>query len=151
MQSVPTDAFWTILAAGLMCGVLDGLSAIGVWMVFRVKPIRVFQGIASGVLGPDAFQRDKTAALGVAVHFLVSFAAASVYYTASRVFSDLNEHALLSGVVFGLAVRIFMSFVVIPLSAMRRRFMLRPFLAILVVHLIVVGPSISLTVRHYSR
>jgi hypothetical protein len=29
--------------------------------------------------------------------------------------------------------------------------MLRPFLAILVVHLIVVGPSISLTVRHYSR
>jgi hypothetical protein len=42
--------------------------------------------------------------------------------------------------------------VVLPLSAIGRRpFVLRTFIVGLIVHMIVVGPSISFTVRHCSK
>src|SRR5260370_38120403 len=48
-------AIQTIFAAGLICGVLDGISALIVSELFGGQPIRVFQGIASGILGRSAF------------------------------------------------------------------------------------------------
>ena len=150
----PTSkAYQAILWGGLICGVLDGLSAVGVSALFGGKPIRVFQSIASGLLGANAFQGGMGAAiLGVALHFLIAFLAAAVFYAASRTFPFLIDGAILCGVLYGVAVHLFMSFVVIPLSAIGRRpFVLRSFVAILIVHMIVVGPSISLTVRHHSK
>jgi hypothetical protein len=45
-----------------------------------------------------------------------------------------------------------MTFVVVPLSAIgTRRFVWSGFLVLLVIHIIVVGPSIALTVRHFAR
>jgi hypothetical protein len=62
------------------------------------------------------------------------------------------EQAVLCGVLFGVLVHVFMNFVVIPLSAIGRRpFNTRSFVVQLLVHVIVVGPSIALTVRYYSR
>jgi hypothetical protein len=142
-----------ILAAGLICGVLDGISAVGLTLLFGGKPTRMFQGIAAGVLGPGAFKGGAGAAvLGVALHFVIALGAAAVYYAASRVLPFLIDQAMLSGILYGVAVHLFMNFVVIPLSAIGRRpFVLRSFVAILIVHVIVVGPSIALTVRYYSR
>jgi hypothetical protein len=142
-----------ILAAGLICGVLDGISAVALSLFFGNRPIRVFQGIAGGILGPVAFKGGaSTAAMGVALHFLIALGASAVYYVASLRFHFLLDSAVLSGVLYGIAVHLFMNFVVIPLSAIGRRpFVLRPFLAILIVHMIVVGPSIALTVRQFSR
>ena len=141
-----------ILIAGLICGVVDGLSAMGVAVLFGGKPMRVFQRIASGILGPAAFDRGGTAAaLGVALHFTISLGAAAVYDSASRALPFLIDHAILAGILYGIAVHFFMTFVVIPLSAIGRKPLLpRPFIAILIVHMIVVGPSISLTVRYFS-
>jgi hypothetical protein len=146
-------AIQTIFAAGLICGVLDGVSALIVSELFGGKPIRVFQGIASGILGRNAFDGGlRTAAIGVALHFLIAFGAAIVYYAASLRFQVLIDRAVLSGVLYGIAVHLFMTFVVIPLSAIGSRAIVpRSFAAILLVHMIVVGPSIALTVRWYSR
>ncbi len=45
-----------------------------------------------------------------------------------------------------------MNFVVIPLSALQKRpFNARGFMMQLLIHMIVVGPSIAFTVRYYSR
>jgi hypothetical protein len=140
----------TIFLAGLICGSLDGICAIalsaGRWMP-------MFQFIASGALGPGAFQGGSgTVALGVLLHFSIALGAAAVYYIASRWLSLLIDQALWSGVIYGVGVHFFMNLVVIPLSAIGRRpFALPAFLAQLAVHMLVVGPSISLTVRHYSR
>jgi hypothetical protein len=146
-------AFRAIWWAGFICGVLDGLSAAAVFWFFGVKPIRVFQGIAAGLLGSSAFRGGAGSALmGVALHFLVAFGAAAAYFAASRWLPLLVDHALACGVAFGIAVHLFMTFVVIPLSAIGSRpLVLRSFVAVLIVHMLVVGPSISLTVRHYSR
>jgi uncharacterized membrane protein YagU involved in acid resistance len=142
-----------ILWAGLICGVLDGLSAIAITLLCGGKVIRTFQGIAGGILGAKTFQSGLSSALlGVAFHFLIAFGAAAVYYLASRYIPLLIDRALLAGVLYGIAVHLFMQFVVIPLSAIGPRpLVIRNFIAVLIAHIVVVGPSIALTVRRYSR
>jgi hypothetical protein len=141
-----------VIWAGLICGILDGISAVVVSAFFGAGPMRVFQGIASGLLGRSAFDGGVgTALMGVGLHFVVAFGASNVYYAAACVLPALNRHALACGVAFGVAVHLFMTFVVIPLSAIGRRpFVLRSFLVFLLVSMIVVGPSIALTIRHFA-
>jgi hypothetical protein len=146
------NAFRAIFFAGLICGVLDGFSAVAVSWYFGAGPMRVFQGIASGLLGRSAFQGGAGAALlGVALHFVVATGAAAVYYAASRWLPVMIDQALACGIVFGILVHLFMTFVVIPLSAIGRRpFVLRTFIPFLIVSMIVIGPSIALTIRSVS-
>lgn len=153
LSPMTSRAAQAILAAGLVCGVLDGLSAIALTLLFGGKILRTFQGIAGGILGPSTFQKGmSTALLGVALHFLIAFGAAPVYYLASQYLPLLVERALPAGVIYGIAVHLFMQYVVIPVSAIGRRpFVIRSFVAQLIVHMVVVGPSIALTVRSCSR
>ena len=82
------------------------------------------------------------------MHFSVALGAAAVYYSASRAIPFMIDHAIPSGILFGILVHVFMNFVVIPLSAIGRRpFNPRGFVMQLIVHMIVVGPTIALTVR----
>jgi uncharacterized membrane protein YagU involved in acid resistance len=91
-------------------------------------------------------------ALGIIAHFSVAMGAAATYYVVSRWIPAVNTHAILAGATFGAAVHVFMNFVVIPLSRIGPRPIVWPmFLAILAVHLAVVGPSISLTIRWFAR
>jgi hypothetical protein len=153
MARTPKSAVSVIFWAGLICGVLDGLSAIAITLIFGGNVIRAFQGIASGILGPPAFRGGAgTAMLGIALHFVISFGAAAVYYAASRYMRFLIDRAFAAGVLYGIVVHLFMQFIVIPLSAIGRRpLVMRSFIAVLIAHVVVVGPSIALTVRRYSR
>jgi len=149
-RQTETMALRTILVAGLICGTLDGLCALG---LSAGRFVRLFRFLASGLLGPKAFEGGMaTVALGIAVHFSVALGAAAVFFWASRALPFMIEQAVLCGVLFGVLVHVFMNFVVIPLSAIGRRpFNARAFVMQLLVHMIVVGPSIALTVRYYSR
>jgi hypothetical protein len=144
------NALQVILIAGLTCGVLDGLSAValtsGRWM-------RVFQFVASSILGPDSFQGGvATALVGIAIHFLVALSATAIYYSVSRGIPILMDRALLFGVLYGVSIHLFMTFVAIPMSRIGPRpLVLRSFLLQLAVHMIVVGPTIALMIRRYSR
>jgi hypothetical protein len=90
--------------------------------------------------------------LGTGLHFVIAFGAAAVYYLASRFLPVMIDRALICGVFYGVMVHLIMNFVVIPLSAIGSRpFVPRVFYAVLAIHMVVVGPSISLTVRRYSR
>src|SRR5216684_3760463 len=105
-------AYQPILWAGAICGVLDGLSAVALTLRSGSTPVRLFQYIASGLLGPSAFRGGlSSAGLGLALHFLVALAAAAVYYAASRQSPLLNEHAILAGALFCVAVHLFINFV----------------------------------------
>ncbi len=148
-----SNALTTILLAGLVCGVLDGISAIVLTAALGGTTTRMFQGIARGVLGQAAFQQGgRSIALGVALHFAIALGAAMVYYAASRVLPVLIDHALICGVLYGVAVHLFMTFVVIPLSAIGTRPIVpRIFLLLLAIHMVVVGPSISMVVARRSR
>lgn len=143
-------AVQAIVAAGLVCGTLDGLSAL---IVYRAPWMRLFQGIAYGALGPDAFQGGaKTALLGIGFHYSIAFGATILFFAASRFMPALLHRALLFGPLYGICVHLFMQFVVVPLSVIGRRPQTLPgFLVGLAVHMIVVGPSIALTLRRMLR
>jgi hypothetical protein len=140
-----------ILIAGLTSGILD-VTCTGTLNRLRgIEPVRTLQGVASGILGPKSFAGGRrTAALGLGLHFFIAFAITTAYYFASRRFSVLNEHAVLSGLIYGIAVHLFMSFVVVPLSYVKRPFSMSFFAIQFVVHMLFVGLPISLIVRHFA-
>ncbi len=145
--------FEAILWGGLTCGVLDITAAFVVYGSFGAKPIPLLQGIASGLLGPRAYDGGlATAFLGLACHFFIAFSATIVYFAASRRASFLVDHAVLSGFLYGPAVYFLMNQIVLPLSAIGRRPFSLKFMVIgVVIHMFSVGLPIALTVRRYSR
>lgn len=115
-------ALYTILLAGLVAGALD-LADACLWWGYKagVTAMRICQGVASGVLGAASFEGGATtAALGVALHFFISLCAAAFFYAMSRRIPLLLRHAVLSGILYGLAFYFLMTFVIVPLSAAPR-------------------------------
>jgi hypothetical protein len=69
-----------IFFAGLLAGVLDITAAFITWAPQGVSPERILQGIASGLLGSQAFKEGMASTmLGGAIHFLIAFSAAAVF------------------------------------------------------------------------
>lgn len=110
--------------------------------------------IAGGALGHPAFEGGKkTAAAGFFLHFFIAFAAASIYYYAiSRRMTALIDYPLFSGAVYGSAIHLVMSRIVLPLSAApKRKFSAKAFLTQLIIHIFCVGLPIALVISHFSR
>ncbi len=146
-----SNAIRAILRAGLLVGVLDITAAIVVYAhVTRTVPM--LQGIASGILGRDAFTGGLlTAGLGLLCHFSIAISAAAIYYLVSRRLPFLLEHAVVSGAAYGVAVYFFMQLVVIPLSAIGPRPLhLEAVLVGVAIHISCVGLPIALTLRRYA-
>jgi hypothetical protein len=146
-----TMKLWqTILWGGLSAGVLDFIGACVSNASRGVTPLRIAQSIASGLLGRAAFDGGyKTAALGVASHFLIALIAAAVFVFASRQWPWLLEHVFLSGALYGIAVFWFMQLVVLPLSAIafKQNFSWSVVLTGMIVHVLCVGLPIALVAR----
>jgi hypothetical protein len=155
MSGDRSRALRAILLGGLIAGTLDISYACSYsYIVRRTSPIRILQSVASGVLGAKAFTGGlKTAVLGLAFHFLIAFTAAAVYYLASRKLRFLITQAIISGVIYGLAIYLFMNFVVLPLSAIPFKMSYPPASLIggLLIHTLGIGLPIALVVRGYSR
>lgn len=106
---------------GLIGGILDISDALVFYGIRGVSPERLLQAIAGGLLGVRAMQGGwATATLGLGLHFLIAFTAATVYYSASRKLRMLRQRPIVSGLLYGIAVFLFMNMVVVPLSAIHR-------------------------------
>jgi hypothetical protein len=147
------NALLAVLWAGFACGVLDITAALVVYGYLGAKPMRLLQGIASGLLGPKAFDGGLAMALlGLLCHLVIAFGAATVYFVASRAIRILIDHAVASGVLYGVVVYFFMNRIVLPLSAAARRpFSMKLMIIGVIIHIFCVGLPISLSVRRFSR
>lgn len=117
-----------------------------------LPPVRLLQGIASGLLGPSAFTGGIPAALpGFFFEFVIATGAAAVYVLASRSMRFLIRRPWIAGPLYGIAVYWFMQLVVLPLSRYaHRRFSLRITLVGIAIHMVCVGLPIALTARHFA-
>ncbi len=139
---------------GLSVGVLDITAAFVTSGLRGISPIRVLQGIASGLLGANSYKGGfATAILGLLLHFVIATGAAAVYYLASRKWKLLVEQALACGFLYGIAVFWFMNLLILPLSAFPHKisFTLARVTTGLLVHMFCVGLPISLIVRRFSK
>lgn len=148
-----SSARLAILWGGLICGVMDITAAFLVYGHYGLRPDRLLQGIAAGLLGLRAFESGLPAAfLGLLCHFVIAFGAATVYFTASRRVAFLREKPLLAGPLYGVAVYFFMQRIVLPLSEARKYpFSVKMMLIGIVIHIFCVGLPIALAVRRYSQ
>jgi uncharacterized membrane protein YagU involved in acid resistance len=142
----------TIALAGLIAGILDITSAFVIAEIKGTGSIRMLQGIASGLLGQRSFEGGMaTAGLGLAIHFLIAFTAAGVFYAASRKLSFLTEHAVVSGVLYGIAVYIFMYWILVPLVFPTAHHSMSRDVPAVIIHIVLIGLPIALVVRRFSN
>ena len=147
--------FQPILWGGLIAGTLDICAAfLTAWLRAGVGPIGLLQYVASGALGPAAFQGGiKTALVGLVLHYLIATIWTTVFYLASRKWLFLIERPVQFGLLYGIAVYLFMTFVVVPFLS---RVTPRPAtitgrtIGILTI-MFCVGLPIALIVRRFSR
>jgi hypothetical protein len=118
VSAIPLSPRRTLVAGALAVGVLDILKPILFTTLMGGSATRVLQSVASGALGREAYQGGlPTALLGLGFHFFIAFCVFATYYAASRRLRSLATHALVLGPLYGIAVYLFMQFVVFPLSA----------------------------------
>lgn len=143
----------SILWGGLTAGILDGADAVLYnGLAHGVPPVRLFQFIASGLLGLRAFRGGAgAAALGVAIHLSIAIGAASAYYALGTRFPAVVRRPISSGLVFGLALFLFMHFLAVSLSAAPRQpgESLGDLANLLLSHVLFVGWPIALIARRY--
>jgi hypothetical protein len=141
-----------VVWAGAAAGALDILAAFAFWATAGVAPSRVLQGVASGLLGREAFRGGAAAAaLGLALHFVIAFGAAGVYYAARRWWPILVQRAVLAGLAYGIVVYVVMNRVVLPLSRVSSRTQPWSFvLTMVAIHMVFVGLPIALAVRRFT-
>jgi hypothetical protein len=142
------------VAAILVGGFCAGLFDITVAFLRWGHPGFILRGIAGGLIGPRAYRQGVgTAVFGLVLHFFIALSAATVFYLASRKIKFLTQHAVRWGFFYGIAVFVFMYWVVLPLSrfpASLRSHSLATIVANVLTHMFCVGLPISLATKYYS-
>jgi hypothetical protein len=121
-----SDAFLRFLRAGLATAVIDGLFATVQTALSGSTFSRLWQGVASVVIGPSAFTGGiRTTALGIFMHCAVAFFWSAIFVFAVMPSTQIRKvlatrlGTLKVAAVYGPAVWLVMSLVVIPLLAHR--------------------------------
>ena len=144
-------ALRTISIAGVVVGAMDITSACIMAILRGSTPTRLLQFVASGLLGQRAFEGGAaTAALGLALHFLIAFGVVTIFYATASNLAFVRARPIASGLAYGLIVFAVMNLVVLPLSAATTRHALVPDLVQVAIHMFVIGVPTSLLIRRFS-
>ncbi|HEV2292194.1 MAG TPA: hypothetical protein VGR60_10205 [Gemmatimonadales bacterium] len=144
-----------LVPAWLIAGTLDiGIASTWYPLTAGAHVLRIYQGIASGILGARAFDGGlATAALGLACHYLIALIWTAIYFLAYPRLPLLRRGRSASAVLYGCFVSAAMTFIVLPLSNVGPRpFRLQPFVIATVILIIAIGtPLAILADHHYAR
>lgn len=140
--------FW----GGLIAGIIDITQAFIGFSLVGSTPFRILQRIASGILGNDSSDMGWTRHDRPFVPLHRPFAAAAVYYVASRKLRGLVDHPVLCGLIYRELVFLFMYFVVIPLSAIGRpQFNIATYITGPLGHPLLVGLPIAFCTHRFAH
>jgi hypothetical protein len=147
-----TGGLQAIVWGGAACGILDAIAACAQFGLKGIKPIQVWQGVASGLLGERAFRSGwASGALGLFLHFAIAFSAAAVFLAASHPLPFLARAYWISGPVYGVLVFLVMNLMVVPLSARPKKPASSQVILIqLIIHILFVGMPIALAANRFA-
>jgi len=140
-----------VLLGGSIAGSLDIIFAISFAAYNGATPVRLLQTIASGLLGTAAFTGGvPVAALGLALHFVMSFLWAGAFLLLAKRVPGLTLHPLVSGILFGALVFLAMRLIVLPLSAFPYPITFKPLASALdlLSHTLLFGVPIAWAIRN---
>ena len=136
------------LLAALVVGTLDISEVMIVVWLKGGDPLKIFQGIASGIYGQASFEGGtRTMVIGLLLHYFIATTVVAVYFLASRKLAILNRHPILTGAVYGVLVYLFMNFVVQPLAGLTPRFTTFSVVNQLFCHIVLIGITTGLFAR----
>ena len=149
-----SNDYRAIVWGGLAAGTLDITAAcVNAGIRAGLSPLRVFQSVASGLLGADSYKGGvRSAALGLLIHFFIAFVACTVYFIASRKLDILRNRPIICGLLYGVMVYLFMYGIVLRLTFHRN--FLTPASAVItavLIHMFCVGLPISLAIYRFSK
>jgi len=149
-----SNDYLAIVWGGLAAGILDITAAcVNAGIRAGLSPLRVFQSVASGLLGADSYKGGvRSAALGLLIHFFIAVIACTVYFIASRKLDILRNRPIICGLLYGVIVYLFMYGIVLRLTFHRN--FLTPASAVItavLIHMFCVGLPISLAIYRFSK
>ena len=134
--------------AALVVGTLDISEVLIVSWLKGGAPLKIFQGIASGIYGKASFEGGtRTMLIGLLLHYFIATSVVAVYFLASRKLAILNRHPVLTGAIYGVGVYLFMNFVVLPLAEMTPKFTTFSVVNQLFCHIVLIGITTGLFAR----
>lgn len=146
-SALKTNLLRPILIGGALAGTFDEVCAfisLG-WNVPRVD--------AAGLLGSQVIHGSDPWVwiLGLLLHYSIAFCAAAIYCLTSKRLRFLKDHYLVCGLFYGISVFLVMYLVVMPLCAFHYRgpYALHTLLEGIVVHMLLVGLPISISLRKF--
>lgn len=144
------------MLACLIAGTLDISYAIITWgPVFgTISATRLLQGIASTLMGKDAFTGGAgTALIGLTMHYSISLAWTAIYFFIFPRISLLARNKWISGFLYGVFVWAMMTLLIVPLVTGRAwHYNTIPFIKSIAPMVFLLGPAIAVIVhRYYAR
>lgn len=138
-----------VLVGGFVAGAIDISYAI-IASSAKASPGRVLQSVASGLLGPPAFEGGVlTAALGLVLHFLMTAVMALIFIALARSSAIVRTNFIIFGLAYGCCIYFIMRWVVVPLSRFPGDLRsIRP--VELAIHAVGVGLVISLAAQFFG-
>jgi len=150
---------WTVIAGGLLAGLLDIADAFLFFGARGVQLISIPQSIAAGLLGDEAYSGGvMTFVMGLVLHFAIAVVMALMFYGIARLVPLVARHGLATGAIYGLGLYIVMTYGVLPLShfKMGQHPDIPPAMTIglynaLFAHIVLVGMTIGLFTKRALR
>lgn len=147
-----TGGLQAIVWGGAACGILDAIAASVQFGLKGIKPIQVWQGVASGLLGERAFRSGwVSGGFGLLLHFAIAFSATTVFVEACHPLPFLSRTYWIWGPIYGVFVFLVMNLIVVPLSARPKRpASLQVMIVQLIIHVLFVGMPIAMAANRFS-
>ncbi len=154
-SSHPRSLLLTILLTGLLVGTLDAAAAVIQFIIPTWRnPVRIFEYIASGVFGTNAFSGGPVmAVIGLLFHYFIATAWTSLFFTLYPRIRWLAKNTVAGGLVYGVFMWLMMNLVILPLSNVPH-FPIRVSGAVIgmAILMLVVGLPVSFMAnRYYSK
>jgi hypothetical protein len=141
-----------IVWGGTVCAILDGVAASVQFGLRGIKPLLVWQGVASGLLNERAFREGWiSGGFGLLLHFVIAFSAATVFVEACFALPFLAKAYWISGPLYGVLVFLVMNLIVVPLSARPKRQPSSQIVIVqLIIHILFVGLPIAVAANRFT-